>query len=60
MLAHPLTDTRRPAPTQTVASGQPRGEIGDQLKQYMDANPQAHADLEAIRQPLTDFHNRCQ
>jgi hemophore-related protein len=44
----------------TSLKGQPRTEIGDQLKQYMDANPQAHADLEAIRQPLTDFHNRCQ
>lgn len=44
----------------TSLKGQPRSEIGDQLKQYMDANPQAHADLEAIRQPLTDFHNRCQ
>jgi hypothetical protein len=40
MLAHPPTETRRPAPTQTVAF--------------------AYADLEAIRQPLTDFHNRCQ
>ncbi|MCV7032461.1 heme-binding protein [Mycobacterium sherrisii] len=44
----------------TSLKGQPRGEIGDQLKQYMDAHPQEHADLEAIRQPLTDFHNRCQ
>ena len=32
----------------------------DQLKQYMDANPQVHTDLEGIRQPLTDFRNRCQ
>jgi heme-binding protein len=44
----------------TSLKGQPRSEIGDQLKQYMDANPQAHADLEGIRQPLTDFKNRCQ
>lgn len=44
----------------TSLKGQPRSEIGDQIKQYMDANPQAHADLEAIRQPLTDFKNRCQ
>lgn len=113
MLAHPLTETRRPAPTHTVASvrsaawmparipgtvlpnctaadlaqvsagvaaatsaylfpppdvnayftslkGQPRSDIRDQVKQYMDANPQTHADLEGIRQPLTDFQNRCQ
>ncbi|MCV7412789.1 hypothetical protein AWC05_12955 [Mycobacterium florentinum] len=43
----------------TSLKGQPRSEIGDQIKQYMDANPQAHADLEAIRQPLTDFKARC-
>ncbi|CDO89338.1 hypothetical protein AWC29_12455 [Mycobacterium triplex] len=43
----------------TSLKGQPRNEIGDQIKQYMDANPQAHADLEAIRQPLTDFKARC-
>ena len=43
----------------TGLKGQPRNEIGDQIKQYMDANPQAHADLEGIRQPLTDFKARC-
>ena len=44
----------------TSLKGQPRDDIRDQLQQYMDANPQAHADLEGIRQPLTDFRNRCQ
>ena len=44
----------------TSLKGQPRSDIRDQLKQYMDANPQTHADLEGIRQPLTDFQNRCQ
>jgi heme-binding protein len=44
----------------TSLKGQPREDIRDQLQQYMDANPQAHADLEGIRQPLTDFRNRCQ
>jgi heme-binding protein len=43
----------------TSLKGQPRDDIRDQLQQYMDANPQAHADLEAIRQPLTDFRSRC-
>jgi heme-binding protein len=43
----------------TSLKGQPRNDIGDQIKQYMDANPQAHADLEGIRQPLTDFKARC-
>lgn len=43
----------------TSLKGQPRADIRDQLKQYMDANPQTHTDLEGIRQPLTDFQNRC-
>jgi heme-binding protein len=43
----------------TGLKGQPRDDIRDQLQQYMDANPQAHADLESIRQPLTDFRSRC-
>lgn len=43
----------------TSLKGQPRSEMRDQLKQYMDANPQTHADLEGLRQPLTDFQNRC-
>ena len=44
----------------TSLKGQPRSDMRDQLKQYMDANPQVHTDLEGIRQPLTDFRNRCQ
>ncbi|MCV7246001.1 heme-binding protein [Mycobacterium mantenii] len=43
----------------TSLKGQPRDDMRAQLKQYMDANPQTHADLEGIRQPLTDFQNRC-
>ncbi|OBF04500.1 hypothetical protein A5775_01405 [Mycobacterium sp. 852002-10029_SCH5224772] len=43
----------------TSLKGQQRSDMRDQLKQYMDANPQTHADLEGIRQPLTDFQNRC-
>lgn len=31
-----------------------------QVQAYMDANPQVHAELRAIRQPLTDFQNRCE
>jgi hemophore-related protein len=44
----------------TSLKGQTRSDQRDQLQQYMDANPQVHADLEGIRQPLTDFRNRCQ
>jgi hemophore-related protein len=29
------------------------------MDQYLDANPQAKADLGGIRQPLTDLKNRC-
>ena len=43
----------------TSLKGQPRSDIADQIKQYMDANPQTHADMEGIRQPLTDFRSRC-
>lgn len=43
----------------TSLKGQPRSDIADQIKQYMDAHPQTHADMEGIRQPLTDFRNRC-
>ncbi len=44
----------------TNLKGQSRSDVRDQLKQYMDANPQTYADLQGIRQPLTDFRNRCQ
>ena len=43
----------------TSLKGQQRSDQADQVKQYMDANPQTHTDLEGIRQPLTDFRNRC-
>jgi heme-binding protein len=43
----------------TGLKGQPRSDIADQIKQYMDANPQTHTDMEGIRQPLTDFRSRC-
>ena len=44
----------------TSLKGQPRSEIRDQVQDYMNANPQVHADLQGIRQPLTDMENRCQ
>ena len=43
----------------TSLKGQPRSDIRDQLTRYMDAHPQTHADLQGIRQPLTDFQDRC-
>ena len=44
----------------TSLKGIPRSEMRAKLQQYMDANPQVHADLLGIRQPMTDFRNRCQ
>lgn len=37
----------------------PRPERQEQIRTYMDANPQVKAELEGIRQPSTDFHQRC-
>jgi heme-binding protein len=44
----------------TSLKGTPRSEMRAKLQQYMDANPQVHADLEGIRQPMLDFRSRCQ
>lgn len=44
----------------TGLKGTPRSEMRAKLAQYMDANPQVHADLEGIRQPMLDFRSRCQ
>jgi heme-binding protein len=44
----------------TSLKGTPRSEMRAKLQQYMDANPQVHADLEGIRQPMVDFRSRCQ
>jgi len=44
----------------TNLKGLPRSDMRAQLQQYMDANPQVHADLLGMRQPLTDFRGRCQ
>ena len=43
----------------TSLKGTPRDEMRAKLQQYMDANPQVHADLLGIRQPMTDFRSRC-
>ena len=43
----------------TSLKGQSRGDMRDQLQQYMDSHPQVHAELRGIRQPLTDLKSRC-
>lgn len=32
----------------------------EQVRSYLDANPQVQADFQGIRQPLKDFRERCQ
>jgi heme-binding protein len=43
----------------TSLKGKPREDMRGELQRYMDANPQTHADLQGIRQPMTDFRARC-
>lgn len=43
----------------TGLKGQPRDQIREQVQQYLDANPQTKAEIQAIRQPLADIRNRC-
>lgn len=37
----------------------PKDERHEQIRAYMDANPQVKADFQGIRQPSVDFHARC-
>ena len=42
-----------------TSSSKPDDEVPAAVRSYFDSNPQAHSDLLAIRQPLTDFRSRC-
>ena len=44
----------------TGLQDQPKDQIGGQVQNYFGANPQEEAELEGIRQPLTDIRQRCQ
>ena len=44
----------------TDLQGQPKEEMRDDVQNYVNANPQVQADLERMRQPLTDIRQRCQ
>jgi heme-binding protein len=44
----------------TDLQDQPKDQIRDDVQNYFNANPQEQADLEGIRQPLTDIRQRCQ
>ncbi|MGO8771657.1 MAG: heme-binding protein [Mycobacterium sp.] len=37
----------------------PKDQLRDDVQNYFNANPQEQADLENIRQPLTDIRQRC-
>ena len=43
----------------TGLQGLPKDQVKTQTQQYLNANPQIRADLDGIRQPSTDFRNRC-
>ena len=44
----------------TSLQDQPKDQIQDAVQNYFNANPQEQADLEGIRQPMTDIRQRCQ
>lgn len=43
----------------TSLKGQPKDQIGDQVRTYLDANPSVRDELQSIRQPSVDFRQRC-
>ncbi|CAN5709546.1 heme-binding protein [soil metagenome] len=43
----------------TGLKGQPLDEIQPMVQDYLEANPQTRDEVHAIRQPLTDFRDRC-
>ena len=43
----------------TGLKGQPKDQIGGQVRGYLDANPAVRAELQRIRQPSNDFRARC-
>lgn len=43
----------------TSLKGQPKDQIGEQVRTYLDANPMVRDDLQRIRQPSVDFRDRC-
>jgi heme-binding protein len=43
----------------TGLKGQPVDQIRPMVQDYLDQNPQQKDELQAIRQPLTDFRDRC-
>ena len=44
----------------TGLQDRPKDQLQGDVQNYFNANPQEQADLEGIRQPLTDVRERCQ
>jgi hemophore-related protein len=43
----------------TGLKGLPKDELRARVAEYGDTHPQVRAELQGIRQPMTDFRNRC-
>ena len=43
----------------TGLKGKPRDEMRTEITSYMDANPQVRDEITAVRQPASDFRDRC-
>ncbi|WP_019971794.1 heme-binding protein [Mycobacterium sp. 141] len=43
----------------TGLQGQSKSAVAEQTKDYLNKNPQVHAELDAIRRPAVDLRNRC-
>jgi hemophore-related protein len=43
----------------TGLKGKTRDEMGTEIEAYAQANPQVRDELKAVRQPATDFRDRC-
>lgn len=43
----------------TGLKGKPRDQLTNVIKAYFDANPQVRDEIKAVRQPSTDFRDRC-
>ncbi|MGV9799749.1 heme-binding protein [Mycobacterium sp. NPDC003449] len=43
----------------TGLKGQPKDQIGDKVRTYLDANPTVRDEIQRIRQPAADFRSRC-
>jgi hemophore-related protein len=44
----------------TGLKGQPKSQIRDSVRNYLDGNPQVKGELQNIREPLVDLKSRCQ